>query len=124
MKARITYILLFIFFMNILHGQNLNETKYRFAQEVFKNKYKKKSYKRFDGKISEINDQTIVFDDKTLQIFNLDSRLKILFLKGIFYPNIFAGNETTIVKSKEEVSLMSVNEKVFYNKLHHCGIVQ
>jgi hypothetical protein len=74
------------------------------------------TYEKFDGKISVVNENTIRFDEKTLIFFeNSKDEYLVIFIKGLFYPNIITGNIISEIKSKEELENMSDKDRIFYN---------
>lgn len=57
------------------------------AVEHFTNTYKKKNYKRFEGKIS-VKDQLVAFDDKVI-FYEKSDQLTLQILKeGLIYPQL------------------------------------
>lgn len=108
-------IVLFSFGTMFSQNENLNQTKYQFAKNVFEKEYLKTTYEKFDGKIIIENETTIKYDEKTLIIPDLKNEFKLIFTKGIFYPNIVTGNQIAEVKTKIELEKMTENERVFYN---------
>ena len=71
-------------FLRIIEKQEKSATI-----NLLTNKYSNQIYKRFDGKISILNENTIKYDDKVLIILNTSSELKRIFEIGILYPNVF-----------------------------------
>jgi hypothetical protein len=114
---KVLNIIILLFSFGTIFGQNenLNQTKYQFAKKVFENEYLKTTYEKFGGKIVIENETTIKYDEKTLNIPNLNAELKLIFTNGIFYPNIVTGNQIAEIKTEEELNKMPQNEKVFYN---------
>jgi hypothetical protein len=114
---KILYVVILLFSIGNIFCQteNLNQGKYRFAKRVFEKEYLKTAYEKFDGKIIIVNDFTIKYDEKTLNIPNLEEEYKLIFTKGIFYPNIVMGNEIAEIKTKAEIDKMTKDEKIFYN---------
>ena len=109
-------ILLFFSFGTIFsQEENLYQTKYQFAKNVFEKEYVKTTYQKFIGKIVIENETTIKYDEKTLNIPNINAEFKLIFTNGIFYPNIVTGNQIAETKTKDELDKMNTNEKVFYN---------
>jgi hypothetical protein len=56
------------------------------TKRLFKFDYKKKNYKRFQGKISRIDSTTFKFDDIIVKHTDPDKRLILMFEKGILFP--------------------------------------
>lgn len=55
--------------------------------EHFKNDYKKKNYKRFEGKITE-KDKLFQFDDKIIYYDKSDKITALLLKEGLIYPQL------------------------------------
>ncbi len=111
----ILIIIIFLFGKVFSQEENLNQTKYQFAKNIFEKEYFKTKYEKFNGKIEFVNKNTIKFDEKTLIIPDVKDEFKSIFTKGIFHPNIIFGNHITKLKTKDELDKMTTNEKVFYN---------
>jgi len=94
--------------------ESLTGTKYQFAQYVFKNEYKRASFKRFSGKM-QVKSNSILYDEKTLVLDDIHNPHLTIFTSGIFYPNIITGHKRSELKSSQAVALMTTIEKVFYN---------
>ncbi len=94
---------------------NQGEQEDYWVKELFKQKYKKHKYKKFNGQITIIDSITIKYNEKTLIIINTRPELISIFQRGIFYPNVITGNYTAEVKSKQELDSMTTEQKVFYN---------
>ncbi|GAB0157039.1 hypothetical protein CHRYSEOSP005_23080 [Chryseobacterium sp. Alg-005] len=62
-------------------------TKDKAVAEHFKNDYKKKNYKRFDGKITE-KDKLFQFDDKVIYYDKTDKITTLLLKEGLIYPQL------------------------------------
>ncbi len=122
MKTRILILLSILFFMNKIHGQDSFSGKYQFAQHAFGAEYPRDNFKKFKGKIKIVNQSTMIFGDKVLEIFNTDQKLKLIFSKGIFYPNIFTSKKTTKAKSVKELKSMTTYEKLIYNSNRNDSI--
>ncbi|WP_281228653.1 hypothetical protein [Flavobacterium aquiphilum] len=116
MKKTLNVIILLFAFGNIFcQTENLNQNRYRFAKKVFEKEYLKTAYKKFRGKITIVDDFTIKYDEKTLNIPNSKEEYRLIFTSGIFYPNIVTGNEVAEIKTKNELDKMTKDEKIFYN---------
>lgn len=55
--------------------------------EHFKNDYKKKNYKKFEGKIT-VKDNFVQFDEKVINYNKSDKTTKLLLQEGIIYPQL------------------------------------
>ncbi|MEI7488466.1 MAG: hypothetical protein WCJ72_13865 [Chryseobacterium sp.] len=55
--------------------------------EHFKNDYKKKNYKKFEGKIT-VKDNFAQFDEKVINYNKSDKTTKLLLQEGIIYPQL------------------------------------
>ncbi|RQO32206.1 hypothetical protein DBR32_00915 [Taibaiella sp. KBW10] len=113
--------LCFSLFSFSLKGQGNEASKYQFSRDEFKRHYKRTEYPRFTGLIQEVDATTIRFDDKVLTI-RIDDINKQIFLKGIFYPNVFKGEETIVAKTDKELATMSENEQIFHNGLRNDSL--
>ncbi|WP_027385567.1 hypothetical protein [Chryseobacterium gregarium] len=58
--------------------------------EHFKNDYKKKNYKRFEGKIM-LNTSQVLFDNKIIFYSESDKIIKLLLQEGLVYPQLLTG---------------------------------
>jgi hypothetical protein len=55
--------------------------------EHFKNDYKKKSYKKFDGKMI-LNDNQVLFDNKIIFYDKSDKITELMLKEGLIYPQL------------------------------------
>jgi hypothetical protein len=100
--GRLTLILLSLLIIAFSYGQS-NEKIYRsekkepdfstageqedyWTKRLFKFEYKRKTYKRFQGKISRIDSTTFKFDSVTVRHTDPDKRLILMLEKGILFP--------------------------------------
>jgi hypothetical protein len=119
MKSIITLILL-IFNLITCTSQNKEfknqgEQEDYWAERIFNNEYVKKEYSKFNGKIEIINDNKILFDNKTLLV-NCPKTYLAIFKNGLFYPQLIFGNsENNKILSNEELNKLSQNDRFFYN---------
>ena len=121
MKIRYSLIIFFSSIGMYAQSESLNNVKYQFAQDVFKNKYKKVSFEKFTEKIEATN-ISVQYEKKNLVISEIPDEYKAILITGIFYPNIITGNYDPEVKSNEEIALMTTNEKVFYNMMRNDSL--
>lgn len=115
MKTLYSILLLLSFITVIAQQETLNNSKYRFAKEVFKNNYKVQKQKRFVGKIIIIDDNTIKYDDKVLIIPDLNEDYRNIFISGLLHPNIITGYNRAVIKTKTELEAMSDGQIMLYN---------
>ncbi|GAA3737507.1 hypothetical protein GCM10022422_21000 [Flavobacterium ginsengisoli] len=108
-------LFLLSFGKTIAQNDDLSSLRYQFSKEVFEKKYSRKYFERFKGKILILNENSIQFDEKTLILTNVNNDYISIFTKGVFYPNIITENSTSILKTKEELSKMTKDEKMIYN---------
>lgn len=110
-------IIFLILFFNLFQvfGQDVSESKYRFAKEVFKTEYQTQNYEKFQGVVQRISQNEFKFDDKVLKIFPDDTTSFSIFSKGIFHPEIIVGKTKTTVLNKSELDTMSKSKKVFHH---------
>jgi hypothetical protein len=107
-------IILLLILFNNLFAQS-TEQKYPFAEEIFQTKYHQMSFEKFKGEIKMIDKHTFRFDEKILQIDQIDEENKLIFLNGIFYPNIITGNAVAQIKSKAEINSLTSQQRIIYN---------
>lgn len=112
MKAILISLLLLNICTIVTYGQN---SKYDFAKDVFKRKYRKGNFEKFSGIVEVINENTFRYKDKVLTVYTEDERLIPIFSKGIFHPDIIGGKQTTKSLTKSQLDRMSTDEQVFYN---------
>ncbi|UOK42234.1 MULTISPECIES: hypothetical protein [Flavobacterium] len=109
-----TIIIVLSCFSVYAQKENLNQTKYQFAQRVFEKEYSETVFEKFRGRIIIENENTIKFDEKTLTL-NVNKEYIDIFTSGLFYPNLITGNHIVEIKSQEELDKMTKDEKLFYN---------
>ncbi len=82
-------IVLCLVFSASLSGQKKEvlSTKDQHAIEHFKNEYKRKNHKKFDGKIS-LKDNQISFDDKVIFFDKSDKTTISIVQNGLIYPQL------------------------------------
>jgi len=115
MKIKLAIGLFLFFSISCIYGQERGDEKYRFSKEVFKTEYKKDFYKRYNGNIEAINENTLKFGKKILIVSTDNKQNRQIFEKGIFNPDIVFGKTTTIPLNKEQIDTFSTSEKIFYN---------
>ncbi|MBW7674703.1 hypothetical protein [Chryseobacterium chendengshani] len=87
MKLQFSLILCLLFSVAFGQKKEVLNAKDQHASEHFKREYKKKSYKRFDGKIT-VRDNQVLFDDKAI-LFDKSDQLTVSILKqGLIYPQL------------------------------------
>tara|TARA_R110002033_G_scaffold170514_1_gene213207 strand:+ start:147 stop:797 length:651 start_codon:yes stop_codon:yes gene_type:complete len=102
--------------------KNQGEQENYWAQEFFKTKYEKQFYEKFSNditeiainEIEEIDEIQLFYDNKSFKIYEIDKSLKLIFIKGLLYPQLFSGFSTEPRKSEKELDSLSVSERVFY----------
>lgn len=102
--------------------KNQGEQENYWAQEFFKTKYEKQFYEKFSNditetainEIEEIDEIQLFYDNKSFKIYGIDKSLKLIFKKGLLYPQLFSGFSTEPRKSEKELDSLSVSERVFY----------
>ncbi|PSG90905.1 hypothetical protein [Aurantibacter aestuarii] len=102
--------------------KNQGEQENYWAQEFFKTKYEKQFYETFSNdikeiainEIEEIDEIQLFYDNKSFKIYGIDKSLKLIFKKGLLYPQLFSGFSTEPRKSDKELDSHSVSERVFY----------
>ena len=88
MKLQFSLILCLLFSVSFFsQKKEVLTAKDQHAAEHFKREYKKKNYKKFEGKIT-VKDNQIMFDDK-LVLFDKSDQLTVSILKqGLIYPQL------------------------------------
>ncbi|TXK48705.1 hypothetical protein FVR03_07530 [Pontibacter qinzhouensis] len=97
-----------------LPSQNQGEREDYWAQEFFKKEYKKQSHKIYTAEVIKIGENTLAYDDKTFDIYGVNDTLKLIFESGIIYPQLISGYSKEPRKSQQELNLLSVSERYFY----------
>jgi len=93
---------------------NQGEQENYWVEKFFEEKYIKQLFKRFKDSIIITNSNIFTYADKTFEIINTSPELKIIFKKGIFYPDIITGNFESEFKSGQEPNTVNTG-KIFYN---------
>ncbi|MCU7616791.1 hypothetical protein NZ698_06240 [Chryseobacterium sp. PBS4-4] len=88
MKLQFSAILCFLFSV-LVFGQKKEvlSSKDQHAVEHFKKEYKKKNYKKFEGKINT-KDNQILFDDKVTYFEKTDKLTVSILQQGLVYPQL------------------------------------
>jgi hypothetical protein len=63
----------------------------QWSKKFLRKEYTKKNYSIYSGVITVLNDDTIKYNDEFLIVTNTCKYLKLIFQKGILYPEIFTG---------------------------------
>src|SRR3954463_16615440 len=82
--------------------KNQGEQEDFWTEELFKNEYKEQAFEKFIGNISIIDENTVVFDNKTLYILTSSSEIREIFTAGIFYPQLLIGDATNNLNKTKE----------------------
>jgi hypothetical protein len=93
---------------------NQGEQEDYWAQELFKNEYIKQTFKTYSDEIKEIEKTELIFDNKSFHIYGVNDTLKLIFQKGIVYPQLISGYTTDQHKSEKELDSLTVSQKYFY----------
>jgi hypothetical protein len=94
--------------------KNQGEQEEYWAKQFFDEKYSKQHFEKFKGDIIK-NENSFIYDEKTIVVTNTQKDLKTIFSSGIFYPNIIFGEIKSIIKSQAELDTLSTTNKLFYN---------
>ncbi len=94
--------------------KNQAEQENYWAQELFKKEYKKADYKVYTDEIKEIDNTKFVYDNKYFKVHNTNQRLKLIFSKGILYPQLISGFTSEPRKSKKELDSLSNSQRYLY----------
>lgn len=84
------------------------------AQEFFKKEYKKFPYEIYSGEIKELDGTNFIYENKSFEIYDINESLKIIFSKGILYPQLISGFSTEPRKSDKELDSLTNSELYFY----------
>ncbi|SDR06524.1 hypothetical protein SAMN05421664_3368 [Chryseobacterium soldanellicola] len=87
---KLLYSLIILFLSTSIFAQKgkMMSTKEKAAIEQFKNEYKKKNHKRFDGKITA-TDTEVQFSNKFFSYDKTDKITGQLLKEGLLYPQLF-----------------------------------
>jgi hypothetical protein len=66
----------------------------QWSRKLIRKEYSKKNYSIYTGVITVLNDDTIKYNDEILIVTNTCKDLKLIFQKGILYPEIINGQVT------------------------------
>ena len=103
--------------------ENQGQQEDYWAKELFRKEYVKQSFAKFDGKISVVDKNTVMFDNKTLIIWAFQPDLLEIFTEGIFYPQILIGDEeNSPIKTPEELAKLSDQERLSYKMLRNDSL--
>ena len=94
--------------------KNQGEQENYWAQELFKKEYKKLSYKQYSNEIKEKEETEFIYDNKSFHIYGINDTLKLIFRKGILYPQLISGFTNEKRKSEKELDSLSASERYFY----------
>jgi len=93
--------------------KNQGEHEAYLAQEIFRNEYRKQKFKVYTGKIDWVGKDRLLFEDRTLDIHCSEIK-KLIFEKGLIYPQLLYGYSPEPIKTKEELNLLSDFERLRY----------
>ncbi|MGK0307483.1 MAG: hypothetical protein ACI8RP_000435 [Urechidicola sp.] len=94
--------------------KNQGEQEDYWTQELFKKEYKKLSYETYHNEIIEKEGIEFIYDNKSFNIYEVNETLKLIFKKGIIYPQLISGFTTEKRKSEKELDSLSATQKYFY----------
>ncbi|WP_298895110.1 hypothetical protein [uncultured Psychroserpens sp.] len=94
--------------------KNQGEQENYWAQELFKKEYKKLSYELYQNEIKEKVGTEFIYGNKSFNIYGVNETLKLIFKKGILYPQLISGFTTEKRKSEKELDSLSPTERYFY----------
>jgi hypothetical protein len=94
--------------------KNQGEQENYWTQELFKKEYKKLSYEQYRNEIKEKEGTEFIYDNKSFNIYGVNDTLKLIFRKGILYPQLISGFTIEKRKSEKELDSLSVSERYFY----------
>ncbi len=94
--------------------KNQGEQEDYWTQELFKKEYKKLSYETYRNEIVEKEGTEFIYDNKSFNIYGVNEALKLIFKKGILYPQLISGFTTEKRKSEKELDSLSATQRYFY----------
>lgn len=97
--------------------QNQGEQENYWAQEVFKNDYKKLKYDKYSGKIENIDNEKFIYNNKNFTLYGVNDTLVKIFSKGILYPQLISGYNSEPRKTKQELDTLSTSARFIYEYL-------
>jgi hypothetical protein len=82
----------------------------QWSKKLLRKEYTKKNYSMYSGIITVLNDDTIKYNDEVLIVTNTCKYLKLIFQKGILYPEIINGYVPVNkgIVTKKELDSLSV----------------
>jgi len=96
--------------------KNQGEQENYWAEELFKQKYRKEIFDKYNGDIKIIDDNHFLFGNQSLELYNYKSELKSVLAKGILYPQVFGLGDIQITDF-EELKFLSHSDKAKRFKL-------
>jgi hypothetical protein len=72
--------------------KNQGEQEVYWTKQFFQNQYKEQTFKVFSGTIINKNN-TFIFSEDSLTVYDYTIELKTLFLKGLLYPALIGGSK-------------------------------
>lgn len=84
------------------------------AQELFKKDYKKTLYKVYPSKIESLNETEFSYGNKTFKVYDVNETFKIIFSKGLLYPQLISGFTNKPRKSDKELDSLTSSEQFYY----------
>jgi hypothetical protein len=94
--------------------KNQGEQEDYWAEQLFKEKYSKQHYDKYNGDITG-NGNSFSFGDRTFIVINTSEEILAIFSSGLFYPSLIVGDTKIEVKSSAELDSLSAEERAFYN---------
>ncbi|KGO84672.1 hypothetical protein, partial [Flavobacterium suncheonense] len=116
----VTIIILFLIVSISVNAQkkertfkNQGEQEDYWAEKQFEENYYEESYRKFKETIVIIDENTIKYNNEVL-ILDVEKKLKPIFEKGIFYPEIITGKVKSGQARKEELDSMLIRNDSMY----------
>jgi hypothetical protein len=88
---------------------NEGQSEDYWAEELFKQKYRKEKFEKYNGKIQVIGD-SVIYDKTSIQLY-VDPKFKPLFTSGILYPQLLFLGSLRIMNF-EELTFVNHSETV------------
>jgi len=94
--------------------RNQGEQENYWAQEAFKNDYKKLKYDKYSGEIENIDNEKFIYDNKNFNVYGVNDTLIRIFSKGILYPQLISGYNSAPRKTKQEFDTLTTSDRLIY----------
>ncbi|RMB59470.1 hypothetical protein EAX61_07750 [Dokdonia sinensis] len=115
-------LLIRLVFLTLTIGCGAQTTEENTLRRFLKSHYEKQHFNKYAGdikvnainEVEEIDEVQLFYDNKSFKLSGVSETLKLIFEKGILYPQLISGFTTEPRKTDEELDSLSISEKVFY----------